>query len=59
MDVQTKTLGELMEIARGILKDRNALARTAKSADDLEQALKQQYSDFSLEFPTVFGSIVH
>jgi hypothetical protein len=59
LDVQTKTIEELLGIARCILKERNALARTVKTADELESALKERYSDFSLEFPTVFGSIVH
>ena len=46
-------------MSRQILKERNSLAKTDHKVDDIEQILKKQFSDYSLEFPTVFSSIVH
>lgn len=46
-------------MGRDILHERNRQAKTSSCIDELEQTLKTQFSDFSLEFPTVFASIVH
>ena len=52
-------MDELLGMGRDILRERNRMAKTVSSVDELESILKSQFSEFSMEFPSVFGSIVH
>lgn len=52
-------MDELLGMGRDILRERNRIAKTASSVDEIESILKSQFSEFSMEFPSVFGSIVH
>ena len=48
-----------MQMGRDLLKERNVMVKGGTPVDTIESELKRRFSDFALEFPTVFGSIVH
>ena len=66
MEVDGKSEDELLLLSRQILKRRNEVAKSAEvqsqpadqQIESVEAVLKKEYSDYSLEFPTVFETIV-